>query len=67
MDASHPFSVVTIRNRSFSGAVRLSDVVYQARVVAPEIRVFHCSFCRTSIRHDTGLSTIAGSSAVRVG
>jgi hypothetical protein len=64
VDASRPFSVVTIRNRFFSGAVRLSDVVRQVRVVAPEIRVFHCSFCRTSMQHDAGLSTTAGSSKV---
>jgi hypothetical protein len=64
VDAAHPFSVVTIRNRFFSGAVRLSDVVRQVRVVAPELRVFHCSFCRTSMQHDAGLSTAAGSSKV---
>lgn len=64
VDTSHPFSVVTIRNRFFSGAVRLSDVVRQVQVVAPEIRVFHCSFCRTSMAHDAGLSTTAGSSKV---
>ena len=63
-DAAHPFNVVTIRNRFFSAAVRLSDVVHQVRVVAPEIRVFHCSFCRTSMEHDAGLSTKAGSSKV---
>lgn len=64
VDSSHPFNVVTIRNRFFSGAVRLSDVVHQVRVVAPEIRVFHCSFCRTSMEHDAGFSTAAGSSRV---
>jgi hypothetical protein len=61
---SHPFNVVTIRNRFFSGTMRLSTLIQQVRLVAPEIQLFHCSFCRTSVTHETDYSTRATSSQV---
>jgi hypothetical protein len=57
---THPFHVVTIRNRWASAAVRLSRVVSEVRAVVPMIRVFHCSFCRGHMHNPASPSARAG-------
>jgi len=60
LDSVHPFHAVTIRNRFASADMRLSEVIRKVREVMPMIKVFHCSFCRSPMHADAGMSAKAG-------
>lgn len=51
-----PVNIVTVRNRVGAGDMLLSTLIAAVRTTYPSITVFHCSFCRSSMHFDAGLS-----------
>lgn len=59
----NPVNVVTVRNRVGAGDQLLSTLINAVHSAFPEITIFHCSFCRSSMNFDAGLSHKATMSA----
>jgi hypothetical protein len=54
--SQNPINIVTVRNRFGAGDIRLSALINAVRGAFPTITIFHCSFCRSSMNFDAGLS-----------
>jgi hypothetical protein len=56
IQSNKPVHIATIRNRFLGGDMKLSAVLSGIRKAQPNINTFHCSFCRSSLYFDAGMS-----------
>ena len=64
--SQNAINIVTVRNRVGAGDIRLSDLITAVRGAFPSITIFHCSFCRSSMNFDAGLSQKANMGAEHI-
>jgi hypothetical protein len=58
-------NIVTVRNRFGASDQLLSTLINEVRAAYPSIKIFHCSFCRSSMNFDAGLAHSANYPADR--